>query len=178
MSAFFGRGKKTAWEAWMAYPEVTSVFQSMSHFPDNVEQYISALERYTVLLYDRTSSCDLVNECRKTLFAQKSRSLDNIPPTQAALLEHSKRSCFQAGLWSRCLEKNQQLPNPCDWGWQKSKDDRGYIPFWTALGEASKHCTELINCGCKVRCNKKCKCIKSSLKCTMLCKCEGHCESA
>ena len=43
-----------------------------------------------VLLYDWTSSIMEVNAARKELFTQKSSSLENLPPTQAALKQHIK----------------------------------------------------------------------------------------
>ena len=48
-------------------------------------------------MYDRTSSQKCVNEARKHLFTQKGRSIDGLPPTQAALIEHTKRTAYQAG---------------------------------------------------------------------------------
>ena len=40
------------------------------------------LQRFTVLLYDKTSNLESVNEARLHLFCKKSRSLENLPPTQ------------------------------------------------------------------------------------------------
>ena len=55
------------------------------------------IERLTVVLYDKTSPLNSVNEAREELFCRKSRSMDRIPPTQDALLQHSKRAVYQAG---------------------------------------------------------------------------------
>ncbi len=52
---------------------------------DISDSLMSVLERFVVLLYDRTSDQVSVNDARKQLFTQKSRSLENLPPTQAAL---------------------------------------------------------------------------------------------
>ena len=49
------------------------------------------LERFVVLMYDRTSQCQRVNDARKVLFSQKGRTLENIPPSADALLQHAKR---------------------------------------------------------------------------------------
>ena len=38
-----------------------------------------------------------VNEARQALFAQGNKSIENIPPTQAALAQHIKRAAYQAG---------------------------------------------------------------------------------
>ena len=45
---------------------------------------------FVVLMYYQTSECMELNEARKHLFSQKSRTLENIPPTQAALKQQIK----------------------------------------------------------------------------------------
>jgi len=37
------------------------------------------LERFVVLIYDRTSQCQRVNDARRVLFVQKGRTLEKIP---------------------------------------------------------------------------------------------------
>jgi hypothetical protein len=77
VSCFAGKGKKTAFEVWKLYPEVTAAFLLLASEPQEVsEPCMISIERYTVLLYDRTSIKSTVNEARKQLFAQKGRSLD------------------------------------------------------------------------------------------------------
>ena len=39
-----------------------------------------------------------VNECRKQLFTKKDRSLDSIPPTADARIQHVKRATYQGKL--------------------------------------------------------------------------------
>ena len=48
-------------------------------------------------MYDRTSTSLTVNEASKDLFTRKGRSIENIPPTYGALVEHTKRVAYQAG---------------------------------------------------------------------------------
>ncbi|KAG7176822.1 hypothetical protein Hamer_G000003 [Homarus americanus] len=62
--------------------------------PDGV---LSTLERFIVLLYDRTNTCCDVDVLRKKLFSRKSRSLEDLPPTRAALEQHIKGAAYQAG---------------------------------------------------------------------------------
>lgn len=132
------------------------------------------IERFIVLLYSRTSDQDKVNEARKQLFSQGGRAIENIPPTQAALLEHLKRATYQGGhVWGQALVVAPVLPSPADWGWVEEVNE--WRPFWTTLPEASEVCYELIKCGCKKACGGKCKCKKNALKCTELCGCQGGC---
>lgn len=174
ISAFAGRGKKTAWNTWKVFPEATEAFGDLLLMEDDIsEPSMSVLERFVILLYDRTSDLVKVNDARKWLFTQKSRMLENIPPTQAALIQHIKRASYQANCWNKALTPNPELPSPTDWGWRK--DDTGWQPLWTTLPEASQSCYELIRCGCKKGCTGRCKCVKAALKCTALCSCSGEC---
>ena len=57
VSCFSGKGKKTAWITWMACEEATSAFLEFSNNPEDVsEECLRKLERFVVLLYDRTSA--------------------------------------------------------------------------------------------------------------------------
>ena len=174
VSAFAGRGKKTAWETWKAFPEVTEAFAELQQMQGDLSELSkSRLERFVVLMYDRTSEATEVNEARKQLFTQKSRTLENMPPTKAALEQHIKRATYQANIWYKALQPDPQLPSPSDWGWVK--EEMGWQPLWTTLPEASQSCYELIHCGCKKGCTTRCKCKKAALKCTALCSCSIDC---
>lgn len=112
---------------------------------------------FVVLLYDRTSSLEHVNEARKELFTKKSRTIDRLPPTQAALIQHIKRAAYQAGhCWAQVMIAAPELPSPGDWGWKRKDQGCGWEAFWTALPEATQACRELIRCGCKKECRGRC----------------------
>ena len=102
--------------------------------------------------------------------------MENIPPTQAALLQHSNRAVYQSGIWSRSLKAMQSLPSPEN-GWIKVT--YLWTPLRTLLPEAAKVCREL-KCGCKVEplCSRKCRCRDAGLSCTALCHCAGNYEMA
>ena len=72
VSAFAGRGKKTAWAVWDAFPEITDAFLFLASAPKEVSvNTMEVIERFVVLFYDRTSTCTDVNTERKRLFAKK-----------------------------------------------------------------------------------------------------------
>ena len=52
-----------------------------------------AIERFVILLYDRTSTCTGINKTRKKLYAMKN-NVQLIPPTKVALKEHDKRAAY------------------------------------------------------------------------------------
>ena len=96
--SFYSKGKKTAWDTWKAYEDVTPAFATLSNNPNTKAVYESLhlLERFVDLMYDRTSSCFSANEARLDLFPTRTR-MDAIPPTSVALLQHVKRTAYMAG---------------------------------------------------------------------------------
>ena len=55
--------------------------------------------------------------------------LRKLPPSREALLQHTKRACYQAGyLWQEC-ESDLDHPDPKLWGWTFN-EDHGLIPCW------------------------------------------------
>lgn len=174
-SFFAGKGKKTAWDTWAVYEDVTDAFLLLADAPSSIpDNTFDLLEKFVVLMYDRTCGLSKVNEARQHLFARRSRALENIPPTQAALKQHALRAAYQGGhVWGQVLQKKPTLPSPADWGWDRS--DGSWIPRWTTISQAQDACYELIHCKCKKACRGLCKCYKASLQCTALCHCEGTC---
>ena len=163
------------------------LWRTLTHASDVSEESKSLLERFVVLMYDRAGDIMEMNDASKQLFAQKSRALDNIPPTQAALQQHTKRASPQANCWNQTLVLNPELASPSDWGWTKeasawqplwtkeasawqplwTKEASAWQPLWTTLPEASKSCHELIHCNRKKACTGRWKCTKAA--------CSGDC---
>ncbi|KAK4312975.1 hypothetical protein Pmani_015640 [Petrolisthes manimaculis] len=132
VSCFSGREKRTAWETWKACnkvtDEVTTAFCALAATPTipTVEDYMDQLERFVILLYDRTSSQEHANEARKHLFTRGGRSIEAIPPTREALRQHRKRAAYQAGYcWGQMMICTPELPSPSEWGWVQSDNGWG-----------------------------------------------------
>lgn len=132
------------------------------------------LERYTVVVYDKTCQVTSVNEARKEMFSQRSKSMESIPPTQSALLEHSKRAAYQTGIWATCDISLQHAPSPENWGWTMKRESQSWNPVWTTMPMASKACSEVLKCGSQSEkgCGGRCACKKQQWKCTHLCTCK------
>lgn len=113
---------------------------------------------------------DLVNEARKELFCQKSQTMEMIPPTQDALLQHCRCAAYQAGTWSMSDRVNQEIPSPEGHGWTMDSEGKSWAPMWTTMPVASKACSELVKCGCKSEkgCGGRCACKKAHWKCHVL----------
>ena len=114
MASFFGeKGKKTACYTWKAYREVTPAFCALAAKPSPrpVQEWLGPLERFVIVLYNHSSSqtsvCKLT---RKQLFTQKGRTIENLLPTQVALVHRIKRAFFQAAI------KVPELSSPNEWG--------------------------------------------------------------
>ena len=174
-SAFRGKGKKSAWQAWQAYEEITDTFQFLATHPFehlNVHSdHFQTIERLTVILYDKTSALSLVNEARMELFCHKSQSMDRIPPMQNALLQHTRRAMYQAGIWTSSTQVQQVIPSPQDFAWTKTSSTQSWQPVWMTIPEVSKACSELIKCSSEGDCTN-CKCGKANLACSPLCNCK------
>ena len=94
MSAFRGKGEKSAWQVWNVFEEATEVFPKLGNLPETIsEDDKQILEQFVVNLYDRSSAVKMVNEARLDLFAHRQKSYEMIPPTESALLEHTKKQC-------------------------------------------------------------------------------------
>ncbi|KAG1669044.1 Tryptophan 5-hydroxylase 2 [Nymphon striatum] len=109
VSAFLGHGKRTAWATWKAMPELTNTLLDLSSAPDDVpDDGMRVIERFVILMYDRTSTSHDVNLARKKIFGRKN-SVQSIPPTRAALEQHVKRG---GHVWGQLLLPQQVLPSP------------------------------------------------------------------
>ena len=72
-------------------------------------------------MYDRTSSCNSVDDACRELLTQKGWSIEFIPPASAALLQHAERAVYQAAyVWGQFLLPAPVLPDPANWGWTKN----------------------------------------------------------
>ena len=82
--------KSAAWKVWNLFDDITPIFAALSHQPifTQIRDAMPTIERFTVLLYSCTSNCLTTNKYRRELFCQ-GRSIDNLPPTSAALWKHT-----------------------------------------------------------------------------------------
>ena len=66
VSAFVGHGNKSAWATWNSFPELTNALLNLSQSPTEIPEHcMQTIERFVILLYDRTSTCTDVNKARK-----------------------------------------------------------------------------------------------------------------
>lgn len=177
VSSFTNVGKKTHWIVANSNDSFWPAFEMLSKCPQTITDTTrNTIERYTVLIYDKLCEETNVNAARRSLVA-RGRTVDRIPPTQAALIEHTKRAAYQAGhIWGNTIIPSPELPDTILWGWKL--ENSKLVPMWTPLPEASKACRQLIKCKCSIkgRCTFRCRCKTAELPCTELCLCKGECD--
>jgi hypothetical protein len=164
VSAYHGKGEKTAWHIWNAWPEASTVFRKFSQYPPVLGEDDQSILEFVVIMYDISS-------------ATENRSYDSPPPTtQAALIQHIKRAAYQAVcIWGQettiCQMETKSLAY---WGWKK-QDDMWQM-FWTVLPPIAQSCQQLTKSGCKTEFRSRCKCYCFSLPCIALrsCNCGGY----
>ena len=172
-SQFVGKGKISAWNTWLAYPEAIDGF--MIHPFETIileSEKFQIIGKYVCILYDRTTNITSVNKLRESMFPRKEFS-----PTQAALLQHARRFVYQASIWLKCMENKVDHRNPSNFGWRR--EESRFVTHWTNLPPISTECSALLKCGCKSipLCSKNCWCKKIwELPCTHLCYCKGKCD--
>jgi hypothetical protein len=157
VSAYHGKGEKTAWHIWNAWPEASTVFRKFSQYPPVLGEDDQSILEFVVIMYDISS-------------ATENRSYDS-PPTQAALIQHIKRAAYQAVcIWGQettiCQMETKSLAY---WGWKKHDDM--WQMFWTVLPPIAQSCQQLTKSGCKTEFRSRCKCYCFSLPCIALCSC-------
>jgi len=128
VSSFVVHGKRSAWATWNPIPELTNALLTLTDAPTEIpEEAMQVIQRYVVLLCDRTSTHSEVNKARK-MFGRKT-SVQRISPTYAALEQHVRRAAFQGGhVWGQMLATQPQLPSPTSWGWTSDEEDGSYEP--------------------------------------------------
>ncbi len=93
-----------------------------SHTPITVEtQHFKLQERFTVVVYYKASNQESV-----ILSEQHLKTMETIPPTQDAQLQHCKRVACQAGIWTTS-DLAQQQTTPEGHGWTTAT----WLTVWT-----------------------------------------------
>ncbi|XP_034947845.1 uncharacterized protein [Chelonus insularis] len=180
-SALFNKGKKRLVKLFLEDAQLTDMIKPF--YSSNSEKRIlyEVAEKIIFQLYLSNNTKEqptTIAELRYYLFNQtifhnnKESSLATLPPTQAALLEHTKRVYLQVQEW---LGKNMDAE---EWGWKRIFQIIMY-PVMTTAPPAPDVLLEQVRCSCTDCSSSRCTCKKSGIRCTQLCKnCEGNaCEN-
>ena len=99
-------------------PDVTSAFTSMALHPftevDVNAQHFQLLERFTIVLYSKTSDLQHVNDARKEIFCQKGKACNGrTSPYPKCTIAALEESCI-SGIWCTSEQSKQNRPTPCE----------------------------------------------------------------
>ena len=158
VSSFKTNEKNTAWERWKSFSDATEAFLTLSRGPGDIDKETRCLlERFVILLYDKTSPQTSINVLHKELFT-RGCSIEKIPLTSGALLQHDRRTTYQGGhCWVK-MTKNANVASIYRFvGIVQNSINENYVP------SVSKYSG---SCGCR----------RSKQHCTDLCKCKGLCK--
>ncbi len=116
VSFFANHGKKTAWGIRRMFPDLSDALLRLSSAPIEIsDQDFHTIDRFVILLYDRTSTCSDIDKGTQNIVTKKN-NVELIPPTKAALEEHVKRAVYQGGhVWGQALLPNPKLPPATVW---------------------------------------------------------------
>ena len=170
-SAFYGKGKKTVWNTLTRNSEYIKTFASLGISFSLSDDMIAKLNKFVCLMYGDKES-EEVDKCRFALFKMGKCSDDQLPPTCDSLLQHIRRSNYQAVIWLQSLQAEMDIPPVNENGWRVSDGELEIV--WMTTPPMPDSLLECINCGCKTGCQtQRCSCLKCALKCTGICSCVG-----
>ena len=114
-SVFVASQQKTAWSTWKSLPDLTDALLMLANGPNEIPMMQGNI-------IEQTSACTKVDHARRKPFPRKTNSVQQIPPTRAALEEHVKRAVFQGGhIWGKTLLLVPVLPSSTERGWGKTE---------------------------------------------------------
>ena len=174
-SAFYGKGKRTAFSLLLGNESFIDAFGELGCsflLSDNITK---ALERFVFCLYGQ-SNAQTVNDAHYKLFCVASSSLPEktIPPTTDALSQHCQRANYQAAIFKSSLTPKMNAPPPTEHGWHIDNGDLSVT--WMTQKPAPDSILHTVYCSCKQgRCEPttRCSCVNAGLPCTDVCKCTG-----
>ncbi len=102
-------------------------------------------------MYDKASEQQHVNKARKELFCHKGKTVERLPPTQDALLQHLKRVAYQAGIWCTSEHSEQHAPAPEGWDGLSRKILRHENLYGMCYLLPPRRAVNLLNVAAKVR---------------------------
>ena len=178
-SCFAGRGKVRPLNIMASNERYLRTFSSLGNEPTVSDDAIDVLGTFVCEMYgekpraNEDMSVDLV---RYKMYCRKGGkiSYDCLPPCRNVLVQHIRRSHYQARIWRQCLTPYINPDDPTDQhGW--CLNDNMIDIVWMTCNPAPDEVLELVSCSCKT-CNEECPCIQLGFICTDACTCT-HCEN-
>ena len=165
-SSFKFKGKRYSYKTFQKLPEVIAEFANLTNSPFlATDRLIAMASKFVCRLYSsdtspatqtgNTSNSNDINVVRMEVFCQKTKDVERIPPTADAVLQHLKRSSYQASIWNAAHISEMSVPNPELHGWMV--EDGKLVPIWVTTPMAKDVFNTEIKCSCTKVCSA-CKC--------------------
>ena len=184
VSSFNGKGKLTMWDSWMAssYKNyLTALFGKLSEAPPEITDIdFQLIKRFVLGLYKTKSASETLGSLRMKMFITSAvDDLKMLPPSEGALLMHTKRATLQAGyFWKESDSNIIVITNPELWGWSlRSTANTVLLPQWEAMASGITISNFILTCSCRTKSCKSCKCAKAKLACIIFCNCMRECTN-
>jgi hypothetical protein len=138
VSSFNGKGKLTMWDSWMASSyrkQLTALFGKLSEAPPEITDIdFQLIKRFVLDLYKTKSASETLGSLRMKMFINSAvDDLKKLPPSEGAILMHTKRATLQAGYFWKESDSDIVIPNPELWGWSRSTANTVLLPQWEAM---------------------------------------------
>ena len=183
-SGFAGRGKRTAWSVWNKFEDVTPTHNNSKHTHCMTIETCTcpntnSTHRWDPFYHREICHSDVRQrdpwwQCKQgqaNFVHTEGGEIEKIPPTKD---QHVLWAAYQAGhVWGQALLKAPQLPSPEEFGWKRENASAQWEVKGTNLPPAGAACRAVVKCGCVKGSRRRCKCVKETLPCTLLCKCCG-----
>ena len=160
--SFAGKGVSTHMKAFLeSDDDILSAFAQFGLHRQLPECVFSQMERYFCILYGTDCrSNSTLKHLRWTLFAQKGKEGQQLPPTTGALVPHTCRAHYRymALMWKSSMLPLPQIPPPTDYYWTQEEDS--LKPVCCMYAPAPEDLLKLHKCNCKTGCQRKsCTCL-------------------
>ena len=168
VSSFSTKGKKTAWDTWRSYNEVTTTFLALSAGPDEVpNEDVAVLEQFTILLYDHTSDLITLMKLGSTFLPRRDE------PWMPFLLPEQPLCSTLWGLYTKVGIAGGRHSKLL-WIFLLQETVDGLTPITGNL-TWGQHLIQGANT-LWLQERGQCKCKRAALRCTALCQCGGDCN--
>lgn len=181
ISSFAGKGKKTTVESLIKTENLDDLVKPF--YDQSADPQVIARNGCKLIesIYNCSKKISSLNDLRfnryQVLTEKCTFSLEKLPPTIGAAIQHAYRSYHQLQMWL-----GNEL-NASKWGWREiiNNDSKILMPHYTELSLIPDDLLKKVSCKCQSNCrSNKCGCRKLGLKCTVLCRnCDDsdHCSN-
>ena len=146
-SSFKFKGKRYCFKTKNKVPSIMEEFAIAANTPFHISPKLNdAVMRFVCILYSNADENN-VNLVRMRMFCQKTRDIERIPPTSDALVQHIKRSIFQASIWTTAYDPQTPDQQPINHRWMER--DNKFFPIGTTISLAKDVFDFVVKCSCK-----------------------------